>query len=191
MRSPLGLAFFKKDRHDIDLQLQRGWERYLVRERRPRSRLTHAQPRFFDRDDFRHWRLAVEDRNALASTHNAQVLAETRLQLSYACLFHGHIIRSHEGVFSRSDGAGRRRSDRARPNPITGSFVQGPVVTHAPGSFKGYLPLPVRHGMTLGELASLFNRELGSADVKFATTDAKLLFTLLVPPIACSKEQCI
>ncbi|HYN14680.1 MAG TPA: serine hydrolase [Terriglobales bacterium] len=46
-----------------------------------------------------------------------------------------------------------------RPNPITGSFVQGPVVTHEPGSFKGYFPLPVRHGMTMGELANLFNRE--------------------------------
>jgi len=46
-----------------------------------------------------------------------------------------------------------------RPNPITGSFVQGPVVTHDPGSFKGYFPLPVRHGMTLGELANLFNSE--------------------------------
>jgi uncharacterized protein YbbC (DUF1343 family) len=46
-----------------------------------------------------------------------------------------------------------------RPNPITGSFVQGPVVTHEPRSFKGYFPLPVRHGMTMGELASLFNSE--------------------------------
>ncbi|MFZ3214123.1 MAG: exo-beta-N-acetylmuramidase NamZ domain-containing protein, partial [Terriglobales bacterium] len=46
-----------------------------------------------------------------------------------------------------------------RPNPITGSFVQGPAVTHEPGSFKGYFPLPVRHGMTMGELAKLFNSE--------------------------------
>ena len=46
-----------------------------------------------------------------------------------------------------------------RPNPVTGSFVQGPVVTHEPGSFKGYFPVPVRHGMTLGELADLFNSE--------------------------------
>ena len=48
-----------------------------------------------------------------------------------------------------------------RPNPITGSFVQGPVVAQEPGSFKGYFPLPVRHGMTLGELANLFNGERG------------------------------
>jgi uncharacterized protein YbbC (DUF1343 family) len=48
-----------------------------------------------------------------------------------------------------------------RPNPITGSFLQGPVVTQEPGSFKGYFPLPVRHGMTLGELSNLFNSERG------------------------------
>ena len=48
-----------------------------------------------------------------------------------------------------------------RPNPITGSFVQGPLVAHPPGSFKGYFPLPVRHAMTLGELANLFNAERG------------------------------
>ena len=48
-----------------------------------------------------------------------------------------------------------------RPDPITGSFVQGPVVTHGPASFKGYFPLPVRHGLTLGELANLFNSERG------------------------------
>jgi len=46
-----------------------------------------------------------------------------------------------------------------RPNPITGSFTQGPVVTHEPGSFRGYFPLPVRHGLTMGELANLFNNE--------------------------------
>jgi len=46
-----------------------------------------------------------------------------------------------------------------RPDPITGSFVQGPVVTHEARSFKGYFPLPVRHGMTMGELAKLFNSE--------------------------------
>lgn len=46
-----------------------------------------------------------------------------------------------------------------RPNPITGSFVQGPMVSHQPGSIKGYFPLPVRHAMTIGELANLFNGE--------------------------------
>jgi uncharacterized protein YbbC (DUF1343 family) len=45
-----------------------------------------------------------------------------------------------------------------RPNPINGIAVQGPI-SNAPESFTNYHPLPVRHGMTLGELAQLFNKE--------------------------------
>jgi uncharacterized protein YbbC (DUF1343 family)/CubicO group peptidase (beta-lactamase class C family) len=46
-----------------------------------------------------------------------------------------------------------------RPNPITGSFVQGPVSQENLRDFNNYHPVPVRHGMTLGELAQLFNVE--------------------------------
>lgn len=46
-----------------------------------------------------------------------------------------------------------------RPNPITGSAVQGPVSDAGHESFTNYFPLPVRHGMTLGELAKMFNVE--------------------------------
>ena len=48
-----------------------------------------------------------------------------------------------------------------RPNPITGSFVQGPVSDSDRGreSFTNYFPEPVRHGMTLGELGKMFNAE--------------------------------
>jgi uncharacterized protein YbbC (DUF1343 family)/CubicO group peptidase (beta-lactamase class C family) len=48
-----------------------------------------------------------------------------------------------------------------RPNPITGSFVQGPISDSGHESFTNYTSLPVRHGMTLGELAKLFNGEHG------------------------------
>ena len=48
-----------------------------------------------------------------------------------------------------------------RPNPITGRFVQGPVSDSGHDSFVNYFPLPVRHGMTMGELAKLFNSERG------------------------------
>jgi uncharacterized protein YbbC (DUF1343 family)/CubicO group peptidase (beta-lactamase class C family) len=48
-----------------------------------------------------------------------------------------------------------------RPNPITGSFVQGPVSQSGHESFVNYFSLPVRHGMTMGELAQLFNNERG------------------------------
>jgi uncharacterized protein YbbC (DUF1343 family)/CubicO group peptidase (beta-lactamase class C family) len=46
-----------------------------------------------------------------------------------------------------------------RPDPITGAFVQGPVSDAGHESFTNYWTLPVRHGMTLGELAKMFNAE--------------------------------
>ncbi len=47
-----------------------------------------------------------------------------------------------------------------RPNPITGTHVEGPLLDAANKSFTGYFAgLPLRHGMTMGELARLFNAE--------------------------------
>jgi len=46
-----------------------------------------------------------------------------------------------------------------RPNPITASYVQGPILERDLRLFTGYFPLPVRHGMTVGELAGMFNTE--------------------------------
>ena len=46
-----------------------------------------------------------------------------------------------------------------RPNPLTGSMVHGPVMDQDLKSFVGYFPLPTRHGMTVGELAKMFNEE--------------------------------
>ena len=47
-----------------------------------------------------------------------------------------------------------------RPNPIGGVHIEGPVLDPDAVSFIGYLPaMPTRHGMTLGELARLFNAE--------------------------------
>jgi uncharacterized protein YbbC (DUF1343 family) len=43
-----------------------------------------------------------------------------------------------------------------RPNPIGGLAVEGPVLDPEFASFVGRFPLPVRHGMTTGELAELF-----------------------------------
>ncbi len=48
-----------------------------------------------------------------------------------------------------------------RPDPITGSFVQGPVADEGKESFTNYWTVPVRHGMTMGELAKMFNAERG------------------------------
>ncbi len=46
-----------------------------------------------------------------------------------------------------------------RPNPITGSFVQGPVSDEGRENFTNYFPEPPRHGMTMGELGKMFNAE--------------------------------
>ena len=46
-----------------------------------------------------------------------------------------------------------------RPNPITGSFVQGPLSDPGKESYVDYMPIPVRHGMTIGELARYFNQQ--------------------------------
>lgn len=47
-----------------------------------------------------------------------------------------------------------------RPNPIGGA-VEGPVLEPAYESFIGLYPIPMRHGMTVGELARLFNEHFG------------------------------
>jgi len=46
-----------------------------------------------------------------------------------------------------------------RPDPIGGFNVEGPMLDPDLRSFVGYFPLPVRHGMTVGELAQMFNQE--------------------------------
>ncbi len=46
-----------------------------------------------------------------------------------------------------------------RPNPIGGIAVQGPLLDPGRESFVGYFSLPVRHGMSMGELALLLNHE--------------------------------
>ena len=48
-----------------------------------------------------------------------------------------------------------------RPNPIGGEIVEGALLDPAFASFVGMFPIPARHGMTVGELASLFNRKHG------------------------------
>jgi uncharacterized protein YbbC (DUF1343 family)/CubicO group peptidase (beta-lactamase class C family) len=46
-----------------------------------------------------------------------------------------------------------------RPNPIGGLDIEGPIADADKLSFTAYHTIPVRHGMTIGELAQLFNQE--------------------------------
>lgn len=48
-----------------------------------------------------------------------------------------------------------------RPNPIGGVAVEGPMLEPGFESFVGMFPIPMRHGMTIGELARLFNEAFG------------------------------
>lgn len=48
-----------------------------------------------------------------------------------------------------------------RPNPINGRDVAGNVLEPEQASFVGLFPIPTRHGMTLGELAQMFNDQFG------------------------------
>jgi uncharacterized protein YbbC (DUF1343 family) len=61
--------------------------------------------------------------------------------------------------------AARRHGVRAivcdRPNPIGGVAIEGPMLEPGFESFVGLYPIPMRHGMTIGELARLFNEHFG------------------------------
>ncbi|HXU37726.1 MAG TPA: DUF1343 domain-containing protein [Blastocatellia bacterium] len=48
-----------------------------------------------------------------------------------------------------------------RPNPINGVQIEGNILEPEFRSFVGMFPIPMRHGMTVGELALMFNREFG------------------------------
>jgi uncharacterized protein YbbC (DUF1343 family) len=48
-----------------------------------------------------------------------------------------------------------------RPNPIDGFDIEGPAQDPGGNKYVGYLPMPIRHGLTIGELVRLFNGEAG------------------------------
>ncbi len=59
-----------------------------------------------------------------------------------------------------------------RPNPLGGAIVEGPLLDLAFSSFVGIFPIPVRHGMTAGELA-LFYRDFKKLDVNLSVISMK------------------
>jgi uncharacterized protein YbbC (DUF1343 family) len=59
-----------------------------------------------------------------------------------------------------------------RPNPIGGVGVEGPMLVRGFESFVGMYPIPMRHGMTIGELARMFNDAFGiGADLEVIAMD--------------------
>ncbi|MDQ6832591.1 MAG: DUF1343 domain-containing protein, partial [Chloroflexota bacterium] len=57
--------------------------------------------------------------------------------------------------------AGKRVIVLDRPNPINGVQMDGNLLEPGHASFVGMYPLPTRHGMTIGELAGMFNDAFG------------------------------
>ena len=62
-------------------------------------------------------------------------------------------------VLEAADAHGKRVVVLDRPNPITGTRTEGPLADADKLAFVACHPLPVRHGLTLGELARLFHAE--------------------------------
>src|SRR5690349_6395267 len=59
-----------------------------------------------------------------------------------------------------------------RPNPIGGMAVEGPIADSDKLSFTSYHTIPTRHGLTIGELAELFNKQRNiGADVRVIMTE--------------------
>ena len=59
-----------------------------------------------------------------------------------------------------------------RPNPIGGVAVEGPMLLEGYESFVGLFQVPMRHGMTIGELARLFNEHFGiGADLEVVAVE--------------------
>jgi uncharacterized protein YbbC (DUF1343 family) len=59
-----------------------------------------------------------------------------------------------------------------RPNPIGGTVIEGAALSPGFESFVGQFPIPMRHGMTIGELAALFNDRFGiGASLEIARMD--------------------
>ena len=57
--------------------------------------------------------------------------------------------------------SGKRVVVLDRPNPVDGTSVEGNVLASGYESFVGRFPIPMRHGLTIGELAQLFNGRFG------------------------------
>ena len=59
-----------------------------------------------------------------------------------------------------------------RPNPINGENIEGNLLEKGHESFVGQFPIPMRHGLTVGELAELFNEEFAlNCDLQVVTMD--------------------
>ncbi|OYP36737.1 exo-beta-N-acetylmuramidase NamZ domain-containing protein [Rhodopirellula sp. MGV] len=73
--------------------------------------------------------------------------------------FYTYISTMGEAMIAANEH-GKRFVVLDRPNPIDGVSIAGPMLDHGTESFVGFHHLPIRHGMTIGELAMMFHSEL-------------------------------
>lgn len=73
--------------------------------------------------------------------------------------FYTYVSTMGEAMYAAAEH-GKRFVVLDRPNPINGVDVAGPMLDAGEESFVGFHHLPVRHGMTIGELAQMFRTEL-------------------------------
>ena len=76
------------------------------------------------------------------------------------CRFYTYIS-TLKNVLEAAGTHGKRVMVLDRPNPITGGHVEGPLPDPEALSFVACHSVPVRHGLTIGELARLFHTEIG------------------------------
>lgn len=75
------------------------------------------------------------------------------------CRFYTYISTMGESMLAASE-QGKRFVVLDRPNPINGISISGPMLDDGQESFVGFHSLPIRHGMTIGEIARMLNDEL-------------------------------
>lgn len=63
-----------------------------------------------------------------------------------------------------------------RPNPLNGKTVDGPMLHQNHSSFVGRYPIPIQHGMTVGELAEFFNSEIVPKHTDGRKADIKVVW---------------
>ena len=90
-----------------------------------------------------------------AAAHGIDLTGGRVLLLCYPRLL-GYTFNPLSAYFCyRADG------ELDRPTPVGGVAIEGPVLDPRFASFIGLYPIPMRHGMTVGELAQLFNQHFG------------------------------
>ena len=107
------LAFVEEELNDVDVQLQRLWQRNLVRSWRPRVALRILSGPVTDRYDLRNGRVAIHDGDRFAAPYRTQIFTESSLQF---CDPHGSMTTSSHD--RKREAETRLRCTKRRANDL-------------------------------------------------------------------------